>query len=176
MEAARKVDGSANKNPVVSRREYLCDATFTAALEFTDDAERERAVAGLRFPSHTPFLGRRSCPLGRPLYEAEIEAESLRDALARMAPHAGVVYSEDEAGYHSQMAVRDVPLPGRTRSFATRRVYIRSGTGQATHDPLEQDRSRAAAPDLPLRVASTFMAPLRRPTRLATPLSVPRRA
>lgn len=129
VEAARKVDGSVNKNPVVSRREYLCDVTFTAALEFTDDAERQRAVAGLRFPRYTPFLGRRSCPLGRPLFEAEIEAESLRDALALVAPHAGVVYSEDEAGHHSQMAVRDVPLPGRTRRFATRRVYIRSEQG-----------------------------------------------
>ena len=30
--AARKVDGSANKNPVVSRREYLFDAAFTVAV------------------------------------------------------------------------------------------------------------------------------------------------
>lgn len=30
--AARKVDGSANKNPVVSHREYLFDAAFTVAV------------------------------------------------------------------------------------------------------------------------------------------------
>ncbi|MBU1656508.1 MAG: type I-E CRISPR-associated protein Cas5/CasD [Gammaproteobacteria bacterium] len=129
VEEARKVDGSANKNPVVSRREYLCDAAFTAALEFADGAARQRTVAGLRRPRYTPFLGRRSCPLSRPLYEAEIEADSLRNALAQVPPHAGVIYSEDEADHHSQMAVRDVPLPGRTRRFATRRVYIRAKNG-----------------------------------------------
>lgn len=129
VEAARKVDGSANKNPVVSRREYLCDAGFTAALEFADDEKRREILEGLRRPRYTPFLGRRACPLSRPLYEAEIEAASLRDALAQIPPHAGVIYSEDEADHHSQIAVRDVPLPGRTRRFATRRVYIRAETG-----------------------------------------------
>lgn len=129
VENARKVNGSANKNPVVSRREYLCDATFSAALEFLDEQQQQNVVAGLRHPRYTPFLGRRACPLSRPLYEAEIKAVSLRDALAQVAPHTGVIYSEDEADHHSQMAIRDVPLPGRTRRFATRRLFIRAERG-----------------------------------------------
>ena len=80
-------------------------------------------------PRHTPYLGRRSCPLGRPLLEGEVRAESLAAALAQVPPYAGVIYSEDPEGHHQQMRVRDVILPGRNRHFGTRQVYIRTEQG-----------------------------------------------
>ena len=64
IESARKVDGRSTEFPVVSRSEYLCDADFTAALEFLPDAAYSLPQvrhAVLR-PVFTPFLGRRSCP------------------------------------------------------------------------------------------------------------------
>ena len=131
VEQARKVDGRPNPYPVVSRREYVCDASFTMALDFPVEApwNRQAVTAAVRRPYYTPYLGRRSCPLSRPLWEGEVEASSLYAALAQVPPYAGVIYSEDEVGHHSQMSVRDVMLPGRTRRFASRRVYIRADQG-----------------------------------------------
>lgn len=54
----------------VSRRAYLQDAVFVAALEATDDAPRallHAVEAALRRPRYPLFLGRRSCPPDRPV-------------------------------------------------------------------------------------------------------------
>ena len=58
---ARKVDGSANKFPVVSRREYLFDAAFTVAIGSRPDAavSLEQISEALQRPCFTPVLGRR---------------------------------------------------------------------------------------------------------------------
>jgi len=127
----RRADGQLSPYPLVTRREYLCDASFTVALAFLPDARfrHEEVVAAVNQPRYTPYLGRRSCPLGRPLLEGEVRAESLAAALAQTPPHTGVIYSEDPEGHHSQMQVRDVILPGGNRRFGTRWVYIRSDRG-----------------------------------------------
>ena len=59
---ARKVDGSANKFPVVSRREYLFDAAFTAAVGERAAARYtlDHLAEALRRPCYTPTLGRRA--------------------------------------------------------------------------------------------------------------------
>lgn len=123
---ARKVDGSANKFPVVSRREYLFDAAFTVAVGSRPDAtvSLDRIAAALRHPCYTPTLGRRSCPVTRPLLEGpQIEAASARAALAQTEPTGGLVYSEAEASEQS-IRIRDVPMHGKTRQFGTRLVYL----------------------------------------------------
>lgn len=124
---ARKVDGSPNKNPVVSRREYLFDASFSVAV-----GERAGAAVGLdtiaarvRRPLYTPSLGRRSCPLARPLFEGWREAETGVEALNQVAPVGGVIYGEGEAASNARpMQIRDVPQHGRNRQFGTRLVYV----------------------------------------------------
>lgn len=123
---ARKVDGSANKFPVVSRREYLFDAAFTVAVGSRPDAivSLDHIADALRRPCYTPTLGRRSCPLTRPLLEEQpIEAASACAALAQTEPGGGLIYSEAEKS-ERPVRVRDVPMHGKTRQFATRLVYL----------------------------------------------------
>lgn len=122
---ARKVDGKANRFPVVSRREYLFDAAFTVAVGSKPDASITLAqlAAALRQPLYTPSLGRRSCPLARPLLESELEAENALVALAKAAPTGGLVYSESQQS-DQPLRLRDVPLHGHKRQFGTRMVYL----------------------------------------------------
>ncbi len=120
----RKVDGSTNKHPVVSMREYLCDAKFTIAMEFGDGADftLESVEDALRRPVYTPFLGRRSCPFTRPPLEGLVQAVDLHGAIDAVSPGKGVLYSEIEAESPNRLVVRDVPA-GR-RLFAVRNVFI----------------------------------------------------
>lgn len=109
-------------------REYLYDAEFTVGLwnrndAFVSLAEIEKAV---REPKFTPYLGRRSCPLARPLFEASLSSESVLEALKSVAPQGGTIYSETEVG-DRMMRVRDVPLPNQPRQFAARNLYVYGG-------------------------------------------------
>jgi len=124
---ARKVDGSANKNPVVSRREYLYDAVFTVAVGERPGAlvSLDRIADALRRPAFTPVLGRRSCPIARPLLDGgPLEATDAKSLLAKVAPVGGVIYAEGELVSEQPMQIRDVPVHGRHRQFGTRRVYV----------------------------------------------------
>lgn len=124
---ARKVDGKANKFPVVSRREYLFDAAFSVAVgakagaAFTLDVIAE----ALRRPLYTPTLGRRACPPTRPMFDGEIEAEDGVAALQKISGSGVLIYSEhrgEPAGLETRL--RDVPLHGHQRQFGTRLVYL----------------------------------------------------
>lgn len=125
--AARKVDGSANKNPVVSRREYLFDAAFTVAIgEKSGAPVTLNAIAhALRHPCFTPALGRRACPIARPLLDGgTVESIDVKTALANVPPTEGMIYAEGEWNSEQPMQIRDVPMRGRHRQFSTRRVYV----------------------------------------------------
>jgi CRISPR system Cascade subunit CasD len=125
--AARNVDGSPNKYPVVSRREYLYDAAFTVAVgEHPGATVSLTAIAeGLRRPRYTPVLGRRSCPLARPLFASLEEGPDAKAALDAVPPSGGLIYAEGEGLTSPRlMQIRDVPMHGRHRKFATRRVYV----------------------------------------------------
>lgn len=125
--AARKVDGSANKNPVVSRREYLFDAAFTVAIGAKPAAPimLETIAEALRRPCYTPVLGRRSCPITRPLLEgAPVEASDAKAALASALPVGGLIYAEGNLESAQPLRIRDVPMHGRNRQFGTRQVYV----------------------------------------------------
>lgn len=126
---ARKVDGSSNKFPVVSRREFLFDAAFTVAIGSRSGApvSLEQITEALRRPYYTPTLGRRSCPPTRPLLEGQVEAANALSALAKVAPFGGLIYSESEPS-DQPARVRDVPMHGEKRQFATRMVYLHKET------------------------------------------------
>lgn len=123
---ARKVDGSANKFPVVSRREYLFDAAFTVAIGQRNDAAYALDVLAdaLRRPCYTPTLGRRACPPTRPLLDGDpIEADDALTALQMVSGCGELVYSESVRS-SQPLRLRDVPLDGPNRQFGTRLVYL----------------------------------------------------
>nr|WP_297354491.1 type I-E CRISPR-associated protein Cas5/CasD [uncultured Caldimonas sp.] len=134
---ARKVDiRKSNEYPVVSRREYLCDAVFSVAIEETPGAtySLDRIAAALRCPYYTPVLGRRSCPPSRPLLAATVEAENAALALSKWSPRPGRLYSDAPALENElELRLRDAPRYGRVRQFDTRRVYV--STAGADHVP-----------------------------------------
>ena len=122
---ARKVDGKANKFPVVSRREYLFDAAFTVAIGSKSDAPITLAsiADALRRPLYTPTLGRRACPPTRPLLDGELDAADGVSALRKCTGAGSLIYSESlESG--QPLRLRDVPLHGNKRQFGTRLVYL----------------------------------------------------
>lgn len=132
--AARRVDGKPSSYPVVSRREYLFDAYFTVAVgEHADAAVKlDEVAAGLKRPVFTPFLGRRACPLARPLFDRFDEADTALAVLEKVAPHSGTVYAESAAlRSEQQLLLRDVPMHRRHRQFGTRKVYIHARKGEA---------------------------------------------
>ncbi|MDG4551856.1 MAG: type I-E CRISPR-associated protein Cas5/CasD [Candidatus Contendobacter sp.] len=126
---ARKVDGSRNQYPIVSQREYLHDAAFTVAVMEKPNAgySLRRIIEALRRPLYTPVLGRRSCPLARPLLESGevVEAENAKAALDLIPLRRGLIYAEGEAMINARLLpIRDVPLHGRHRQFGARRIYV----------------------------------------------------
>jgi len=133
VQHARKVDGKPRPEAIVSRREYLCDAEFTLALAFVENASYglDRVKQAIQKPVYTPFLGRRSCPIQRPLYEAVINAENAQAALSQIAPYHGTLYSEHELDGGTAMMVRDQPLFATTvRQFNNRRITILGAGGE----------------------------------------------
>ncbi len=127
VQHARKVDGKPRPEAIVSRREYLCDAEFTLALAFAENASYglDRAKQAIQKPVYTPFLGRRSCPIQSPLFEAVISGENSQAALSQIAPYHGTLYSEHELAGGMPMMVRDQPLFTTTvRQFNNRRITV----------------------------------------------------
>jgi CRISPR system Cascade subunit CasD len=77
-----------SNNPIVSRRDYRCDARATIGLWNASDPPRrplDALAAELRTPSFLLYLGRKACPISLPLAPKVVEAESLRAAF-RQAP------------------------------------------------------------------------------------------
>jgi CRISPR system Cascade subunit CasD len=120
--------GLKSHDTIQTWREYLYDAEFTVALWCRPNSvvsldELERAV---KKPHFTPYLGRRSCPLGRPLFHSRVPALTEVEALKEAAPQGGTVYSEEKADARMKR-VRDVPLINQPRQFAGRNLYVHGG-------------------------------------------------
>jgi len=127
-DARKDYTGLDQHETIQTWREYLLDAEFSVALWNVAQASinLDEIAQAVRQPYFTPYLGRRSCPLARPLFEACLQAENVLDALRNIAPNGGVIYSEEKADVR-MMRVRDVPLINQPRQFAARNVYIHGG-------------------------------------------------
>lgn len=66
---------------VVSRRAYLCDASFLIAVQAASDIIGQLAYA-LQYPVWPIYLGRKSCPPACPPFEGVSDYSSLEKALA----------------------------------------------------------------------------------------------
>lgn len=124
--------GLKSHDTIQTWREYLCDAQFTVAAWTAETvASSPHTVASLadavRKPVYTPYLGRRSCPLGHPLYLGTCEAQNPLEALAQF-DGSGPIYSEEPTGEDNRrLRVRDEPIISLPRQFAAREWYILQG-------------------------------------------------
>lgn len=123
--------GLKSHETIVTQREYLLDATFTIAIWNIDNAaySLDKLQSAVCQPRYTPFLGRRSCPITRPLFESRVQAINADEALKMIEPASGVIYSEEELPEIADRnkhrhRVRDVPLPNQPRQFASRMVFV----------------------------------------------------
>lgn len=126
VQNARKVDGAYRKDAIVSRREYLCDAEFSLAMVFDEKQgySLEDIKQAIHKPYYTPFLGRKSCPLQRPLYESVVLANNAQSALKEIEPKQGTLYSEENIENSVPLIVRDIPLSTTVRQFAARSINV----------------------------------------------------
>lgn len=65
----------------ITWRDYLCDASFLVALQAEDESLIAHMAHALQHPVWPVFLGRKSCPPSRPVYDGTGDFESLEDAL-----------------------------------------------------------------------------------------------
>jgi len=70
----RTADGGTKPGAMLTRREYLCDASFLVALKGECDLIADLQAA-LESPKWTLYLGRKCCPPSRPLLEKPPVAE-----------------------------------------------------------------------------------------------------
>lgn len=130
-DARKEYQGMKSNQTIQTWREYLQEAKYTVAIWLTKHAtiSLEALVSAVNKPVFTPFLGRRSCPLTRPLFVDRINATDELEALKQVRPKQGTVYSEALADDKPKLLIRDVPISGRKRQFATRHVTIHAEEG-----------------------------------------------
>lgn len=84
LDATGKPKATAGRAHVeISHRDYLCSASFLAALQAADATLIAEIAAALQRPVWTIFLGRKSCPPAHPVFAGVGEYPSLPEALAR---------------------------------------------------------------------------------------------
>ncbi len=117
--------GLRSHNTIQTWREYWQDAIFTVAIWSLEQAEVTLSdiEQALKRPIYTPFLGRRSCPLTRPLLAKKVSAENAVAALNQDGVVARI-YSEEYSKEAIPLKNRDVPIIHQPRQFSSRMVYI----------------------------------------------------
>ncbi len=124
--------GLKSHDTIQTWREYWQDACYTVAV--WNNAEAIVTLADIaqavKQPIYTPVLGRRSCPLARPLFESQLFAESALAALAQIGNNQGAIYSEEHSAGAISLKKRDVPIIHQPRQFASRMVFMTTSTGE----------------------------------------------
>lgn len=121
--------GLKSHDTIQTWREYWQDACYTVAVWNNPDAVVLLAeiAQAVKQPIYTPVLGRRSCPLARPLFETLLSAESALAALAQIGLDQGTVYSEEDSDRAIPLKKRDVPIIHHPRQFASRTLFMTTG-------------------------------------------------
>jgi len=121
--------GLKSHDTIQTWREYWQDACYTVAVWNNSDAVVLLAeiAQAVKQPIYTPVLGRRSCPLARPLFETLLSAESALSALAQIGCNQGTVYSEENSAGAIPLKKRDVPIIHQPRQFASRMLFMTAG-------------------------------------------------
>ena len=136
-----RLDGSILNYAVVTKREYLLDAEFTVVIECINninninninesDAENGYSLGqikeAIKKPIFVPYLGRKSCPISRPLFEKEVQANNFLEALSMVEPNKGVIYSEQEIEGNPNLVIRDQAIYNGKRHFYKRNIWIKN--------------------------------------------------
>lgn len=127
-DARENYAGLKSHETIQTWREYLYDTEFTVALWNLPGAAvtLDDLATAVKRPLFTPYLGRRSCPIGCPLFFSRILSSNELEALKMIAPHGGTIYSEEKADVRMKR-VRDVPLIHQPRQFGGRNLYVHGG-------------------------------------------------
>lgn len=135
-DAREDYKGLKSHDTIQTWREYWQDASYTVAVWNQENASvsLDAIEHAVKQPKFTPVLGRRSCPLARPLFYAKVTAESALNALALTGFNSGTVYSDEYSEHAVLLKKRDVPIIHQPRQFATRTVYMTATQG-ASHVP-----------------------------------------
>ncbi|MGV3345025.1 type I-E CRISPR-associated protein Cas5/CasD [Enterobacteriaceae bacterium LUAb1] len=129
-EAREKQGGLKKHDTIITRREYLYDARFTVAVWTLVNAgySLPQCCEAVQKPIYTPYLGRRSCPLSQPLFQALQPADNPVSALEQGAPGHGIIYSEEPlTGNEHQVMMRDEPLIRLRRQFGRHSWFLIQG-------------------------------------------------
>ncbi len=130
-ELVTMLDAEERPNTILSRREYMADAAFTACVwlvrecDWTLGAMREALLE----PVFVPYLGRKSCPAGHPFMPSLVQADNAGAALAVYAPETGrpgPVWADADhgiAGEFDAYAVRDAVTDHTRRLFGVRQEF-----------------------------------------------------
>jgi CRISPR system Cascade subunit CasD len=123
--------GLKSHDTIQTWREYWQDTCYTVAVWNNEEPaiSLETIEQAVKQPVYTPVLGRRSCPLGRPLFEAILSAESALLALAQIDINQGVIYNEEKSAGAIPLRKRDVPIIHQPRQFSTRTVFMTATKG-----------------------------------------------
>jgi CRISPR system Cascade subunit CasD len=135
------------KEAVLTRRDYLHDAAFVAALGFEDEELAARIDEALDDPTWLLYLGRKSCPLSRPprggLLDADPETALRQAPWTGDEPPAEPLRLVKTCAYGQGEPVEDVPLSFRPEATYRRRwvevQWIQAKDVIAVHDPAEPD-------------------------------------
>jgi CRISPR system Cascade subunit CasD len=131
-DAREDYHGLKSHDTIQTWREYWQDGCYTVAIWASVDAPLNLAAVeqAVKQPIYTPVLGRRSCPLARPLFETKVAAESALAALAQTGTNQGTVYSEEHSPGAIPLKKRDVPIIHQPRQFASRTVFMTADQGE----------------------------------------------
>lgn len=125
--------GARSKNPQVTERHYLQDASFLVALEGDDDGLLKQLAKRLEDPRWPLALGRRSCPPSEPVFGGETDRDAksaLRELPLRLhRRHLPTRWDETEGRYVADLAPQKVRLllelhPGDTAGDMRRDVPV----------------------------------------------------
>jgi CRISPR system Cascade subunit CasD len=117
-----KANGSKG-DTVVTRREYLADASFVVVL--SGDSELiDRCAAALDNPVWNVFLGKRCCMPSRPILEVVVDTEDqVRATVAQLGVTPGSSRLSDGQG---EVFQNDVPVDFKAKIYRTRPVVQES--------------------------------------------------
>ncbi len=114
------------KDPAITIRGYLADASFLVGLGSDDVALVSEVAQALQAPTWAPFLGRRSCSPSAPLFAGVVEgdpASALRHAEWSGRPETRVrLLVEADSGAPRM----DVPLSFASHARKHRRRFVRT--------------------------------------------------